>query len=176
MVQNRTQALLQPSQIDPRITTELAPIEDAESLRMEAYIVDRILTANRSDTPEMSRLRQEATDSTDWKLENGLVQYKNRLYVPENDNLRTYIIREAHDQVSTAHPGQSKTIKILRSRYYWPKTTFDNIFVTVQPANALQSLETRPPACYSHYRFPNGPGNIYPWILSPFLLTKLVTT
>jgi hypothetical protein len=41
--------------------------------------------------------------------------------MPDTDNLRTHIIHEAHDQVSTAHPGQNKTIKILRNRYYRPK-------------------------------------------------------
>jgi transposase InsO family protein len=124
MAQNRTQALLQPSQLDPRIVAdlaELAPVEANEPLTIEADIVNRILAANRSDALEMVELRLQMADSTDWKLENGLLQYKNRLFVPEADNLRTYIIREAHNQISTAHPGQNKTIKILRSRYYWPK-------------------------------------------------------
>jgi transposase InsO family protein len=30
------------------------------------------------------------------------------------------LIREAHDQISSAHPGQSKTARILAQRYYWP--------------------------------------------------------
>jgi hypothetical protein len=130
MAQNRTQAILQPSQLDPRILAdltpdstllkgkaELAPVEASEPLAREANdIVDRILTANRSNSPQMAELRLQVADSADWKLENGLLQYKNRLYVPETDNLRTYIIQEAHNQVSTAHPGQNKTIKMLRSR------------------------------------------------------------
>jgi hypothetical protein len=105
MAQNRTQALLQPSQLDPRILAdlspdptilegkaELAPVEANEPLATEVDIVDRILAANQSDAPKMVELRLQAADSTDWKLENGLLQYRNRLFVPETDNLRTYII------------------------------------------------------------------------------------
>ena len=134
MAQNRVQALLQPSQLDPRIRTnlppvvdlpegktELAPVETTEPFPVEANIVDQILAANRGDAPEMIELRSQTADSNDWKLENGLLQYKNRLFVPGTNNLRTHLIHEAHDQVSTAHPGQNKTIRILRSRYYWPK-------------------------------------------------------
>jgi Reverse transcriptase (RNA-dependent DNA polymerase)/RNase H-like domain found in reverse transcriptase/Integrase zinc binding domain/Integrase core domain/Chromo (CHRromatin Organisation MOdifier) domain/Retroviral aspartyl protease len=150
MAQNRTQALLQPSQLDPRILAdlpsdlillegkvELAPVEVNESLTPGADIVDQILAANRGDTPEMVELRLEVADSADWKLENGLLQYKNRLFVPRADNLRTYIIREAHNQISTAHPGQNKTIKILRSRYYWPKMS-DHIRQYIRNCAACQ--------------------------------------
>ena len=39
--------------------------------------------------------------------------------VPKVDNLPTALIKEAHDQVSTAHPGQDKTYHLLRPRYFW---------------------------------------------------------
>ena len=39
--------------------------------------------------------------------------------------LRTAVIREAYDQVSTAHPGREKTYKLLRPRYYWPNMIRD---------------------------------------------------
>ena len=42
-------------------------------------------------------------------LEDGLLLYNERLVIPETDHLRTDLIKEAHEQVSTAHPGQDKT-------------------------------------------------------------------
>ena len=45
--------------------------------------------------------------------------YEERLVVPSDHNLQTELIREAHDQISTAHPGREKTHRILRKRYYW---------------------------------------------------------
>ena len=44
---------------------------------------------------------------------------KDKLIVPNTDNLRTDLIREAYEQVSTAHLGRTKTIRLLASRYYW---------------------------------------------------------
>lgn len=41
------------------------------------------------------------------------------MIVPDADYLRTHLIREVHDQVSTAHPGRDKTYQLLKDRYYW---------------------------------------------------------
>ena len=45
--------------------------------------------------------------------------------VAEENNLRTRLIKEAHAQVSTAHPGKNKTRKLIGDRYYWPGMTSD---------------------------------------------------
>jgi transposase InsO family protein len=39
--------------------------------------------------------------------------------VPDVAYLRTHLIREVHDQISTAHPGRDKTYRLLKDRYYW---------------------------------------------------------
>ena len=36
-----------------------------------------------------------------------------------SSHLHTELIKEAHKQVSTAHPGRDKTYRLLRARYYW---------------------------------------------------------
>ena len=50
---------------------------------------------------------------------------KGRVVVPDQDDLRMLLIREAHDQRATAHPGRKKTIRVLRDRYYWKGITSD---------------------------------------------------
>src|SRR5699024_5073809 len=46
---------------------------------------------------------------------------KDRLFVPDdNPELRTRLLDEVHSQVSTAHPGQTKTQQLVQNRYYWP--------------------------------------------------------
>jgi hypothetical protein len=45
--------------------------------------------------------------------------------VLEDNYLQTRLIKEAYAQVSTAHPGKTKTCKILTDRYYWPSMTVD---------------------------------------------------
>jgi hypothetical protein len=39
--------------------------------------------------------------------------------VPDVNNLRTKLIAEAHNQISTAHPGKNKTLAFLARKYYW---------------------------------------------------------
>jgi hypothetical protein len=40
--------------------------------------------------------------------DNGLLRFKNRIYVPPNDELRRLILNEAHRAVYMAHPGVTK--------------------------------------------------------------------
>jgi hypothetical protein len=40
--------------------------------------------------------------------DDGLLRFKNQIYVPPNDNLRRLILNEAHRLVYMAHPGVTK--------------------------------------------------------------------
>lgn len=123
----RTRALLSKDQIDPHVLEDLGidPEDtsitaiDQEEMDEPIILVDRILRANR-ETESMEALRAEATrEESDLTLEDGLLLYDERLLVPDVDNLRTELIREAHDHLPTAHPGRDKTHRMLRTRYYW---------------------------------------------------------
>jgi transposase InsO family protein len=125
----RTRAFLSQDQIDPRVLEDLginleadnliAPIE-TELFQESMGITDRILQTNRT-LPSLRALRTQAGRNTDpsLTLEDDLLLYDGRLMVPQTDNLRTDLISEAHNQVSTAHPGRDKTYRLLRARYYW---------------------------------------------------------
>lgn len=54
--------------------------------------------------------RSEELDPFPWKL-----------WIPEE--LTYELIRKAHDNVTAARGGISKTIHRLREKYYWPKMT-----------------------------------------------------
>ncbi|KAG0154445.1 hypothetical protein PDIDSM_13 [Penicillium digitatum] len=47
--------------------------------------------------------------------------YRNRLYVPDNDELKAEILRLCHDKPTVGHPGRSKTYELLSREYYWPR-------------------------------------------------------
>jgi hypothetical protein len=126
----RTKALLSQDQIDPRVLRDLgvdiavvdsmSPV-DKEDFDEPLGLIDRLLRANR-DSQSLDALRAQAlTDDTKgFELEDGLLLYTGRLVVPWADNLPTDLIKEAHTQVSTAHPGRDKTYRLLRpdeSRY-----------------------------------------------------------
>jgi len=59
-------------------------------------------------------MRQSDPEQKDWKLEKGLLFYRNWLVVPDTDNIQTNIVREAHAQISTAHTGKKKTSKLVK--------------------------------------------------------------
>jgi len=97
----------------------------------EIELIDSLLQTNReSDSLQEYRKKAQDADLVDhgqlrWTLEEGLLKYQDRLVVADEENLRTKLIAEAHNQVSTAHPGRNKTCKIIRARYYWPRMIKD---------------------------------------------------
>jgi hypothetical protein len=126
----RTRALLQPDQLDARILEELGKNEEPsevaalEDLSESLSLVSRLLTANRTaESLETLRKRARNGERKDLVLKDGLILFQGRLIVPDIDQLRTDLIKEAHEQVSTAHPGYRKTIRLLTDRYYWKGLT-----------------------------------------------------
>src|SRR5271168_3846917 len=56
----------------------------------------------------------------DWKIENNLLFYKERCYVPDNLELRRRIAHQYHDTLPTGHPGQLRTQELIQEHYWWP--------------------------------------------------------
>ena len=59
--------------------------------------------------------------SPDWTLDDGLLHYKNRIYVPDSGDLRLKVVQYKHDHVLSGHFGQNKTIQLVHREYAWPK-------------------------------------------------------
>ena len=55
----------------------------------------------------------------DWTEANGLLYYKNGLYIPENEALQTQIAKGCHDSQVAGHFGQEKTIEIVTRDFHW---------------------------------------------------------
>jgi hypothetical protein len=51
--------------------------------------------------------------------EQGTIWFKNRISVPDIDNLRETILKEAHDSVYSIHPGSTKMYQDLKQKYWW---------------------------------------------------------
>ena len=54
----------------------------------------------------------------DCSADGGVLFYRGRKWVPDNDELRTAIISGAHDSLVTGHPGRELTYKILARDYF----------------------------------------------------------
>ena len=56
----------------------------------------------------------------DWNLEEGLILYKGKIYVPKSAELRRDIVKLHHDSIATGHPGRWKTYELVTQNYWWP--------------------------------------------------------
>jgi hypothetical protein len=50
----------------------------------------------------------------------GLLTYKGRLYIPNCDDLKRFIMDELHKRPYTGHLGYQKMITATRKLFYWP--------------------------------------------------------
>jgi len=57
------------------------------------------------------------------ELRENLVFYRDRLWVPENDELRLMIFRDLHDSSVGGHPGKTKLMELFSRHYWWPSWT-----------------------------------------------------
>jgi hypothetical protein len=61
------------------------------------------------------------SDKPDLSIDkNGLLQFKNRLYIPDLAELNITFLEEVHKKPYSGHPGYQKMITPLRKLFYWP--------------------------------------------------------
>uniref|UniRef100_A0A1U7VL06 Uncharacterized protein LOC104217178 n=1 Tax=Nicotiana sylvestris TaxID=4096 RepID=A0A1U7VL06_NICSY len=59
-------------------------------------------------------------------MEDGFLKVKrNQLYVPKGGDLRRTLLAECHDTLWVGHPGEERTMALLRRAYYWPQMAND---------------------------------------------------
>ena len=75
-----------------------------------------ILSAQKSD-----EYIYEHKSDPQWSIdEQGLYCYDDRIWVPDSDNLRLWILLNCHDHPISGHYGQNKTLDLVRRNYTWP--------------------------------------------------------
>ena len=82
---------------------------------------------NHTDEDEMyvqikDKLRQQILEKNyeGYQLEeDGLLTYKNRIYIPNISDLRRVVMGEIHQAPYSGHPGYHKTIATARKQYFW---------------------------------------------------------
>lgn len=78
----------------------------------QIQIIDRICQANC----KWNHKQHIENGDSAWTREGELLLYQNRLYVPDQDDLRVKLLDQIHQKISTAHPGKSKTQRLLKER------------------------------------------------------------
>ncbi|WVZ52533.1 LOW QUALITY PROTEIN: hypothetical protein U9M48_003581, partial [Paspalum notatum var. saurae] len=92
------------------------------NLVLEPTIKDQIIAAQKQDKG-MSHIRDEINDRKKacFKLDEGVLWFKNRLVVPKDMELRKKILDEAHTSMFTLHPGSNKMNQDLKQKFWWTR-------------------------------------------------------
>ncbi|KAI3815635.1 hypothetical protein L1987_15312 [Smallanthus sonchifolius] len=97
------------------------------NIRIQNDIQSRILEAQNLSVTE-GNMYNEMSCGAELQLEtkpNGLLYFLNRIWIPDRDNLRTFIMNEAHKTRYSVHPGADKMNNDLRTQYWWPSMKKD---------------------------------------------------
>jgi hypothetical protein len=92
----------------------------------ETDVKERVRNAQGTDPffqTVTSYLQQEPTGIKygDYQMmEEGLLTYRSRLYIPDCDDLKRFILDELHERPYSSHPGYHKMITATRRQFYWP--------------------------------------------------------
>ena len=121
----RVQTLLPPEVFRQ---TDLMLVETDRSIQQiidDEYPNDELI----QETLELLRTgvrRSKKFTLAECTFRDGKLYYRNRLVVPDHDELKIKLLRHVHDSPVGGHLGRSKTLEILQREYYWPNM-FDSV-------------------------------------------------
>jgi hypothetical protein len=52
-----------------------------------------------------------------------IYEYQGRIVIPDDENVKRQLLRNAHDHVTSGHPRIQETIKRVQLLTYWPNMT-----------------------------------------------------
>ena len=74
---------------------------------------------NQLQDPDLARIVEHITECPDFGIVNGILYFRNRLCVPNVDDLKNEIITEAHGTRYSMHPGSTKIYRNLKNHFWW---------------------------------------------------------
>ncbi|MBW0593297.1 hypothetical protein O181_133012 [Austropuccinia psidii MF-1] len=95
------------------------------SIKVEVFsdLVDKIQKEVWQDKDYKEILKQLARGESipDYSLEPQakLLLFKDRVVIPSNEELQLNILQTCHDSPLAGHPGQEKTLKLIKRDFYW---------------------------------------------------------
>ena len=69
---------------------------------------------------ELKSGRGRTFRAAEWREDDGLLFFRDRIYVPRDLNLRRRILEQHHDSRIAGHPGCWKTLELISRNYWWP--------------------------------------------------------
>ena len=89
--------------------------------------------------------RPEFGNPEDWSEDEGILLYKDKVYVPPDEQLYRDIVKIYHDAPVMGHPGIQKTYDLVKREYIWPgMRRFVTQYVKGCPACQINKVNTHP--------------------------------
>ena len=116
----------------------LPPDDDNEGITllppsMFVHVIDATLsyriTSASSDNPLVLQALQSMNEDisptfhsflSDWQITEGVLTYKGRIYIPDNDHLHCTILLHHHNHETADHPSFLKTCQLVAAEFWWP--------------------------------------------------------
>ena len=102
----------------------LQEIKEAQITDLYAQIVRSRLESNMDTSEDFAMSTSSLTHSSspyaNFSVENGWLKRKGKIYVPCARELRIKVLQENHDSPCAGHPGQDKTVQLVRRTFWWP--------------------------------------------------------
>ena len=93
----------------------------------ERSILDAIKTGKDNDefvvkaVQELKKGKGRSLRAAEWAVEDGLIYFRGKVYVPRDSDLRRRIVEQHHDSAAAGHPGRFKTLELVSRNYWWPQ-------------------------------------------------------
>jgi hypothetical protein len=134
----------------------------------KTYLKDRILevvTANQHYVQFKEILQQNDIQHKykDYKLEeDGILLFRNRVYVPNSQELRNLVLKEMHNVPYVGHIGCHKTIKTIRGQYFVfvMKKDVTDYVTRCMECQKVKAGHRHPAGLLQPFRFLNGNGKL----------------
>jgi len=105
-------------------------LEGVELVGVEQKILSDIRKGNRNGDQEEPIAKvarelwssaNEAVHSSEWLNIDGLLRFREKIYVPRSLDLCRQIVALCHDTQIAGHPGHWKTLELVSRNYWWPQ-------------------------------------------------------
>lgn len=139
-LKNRERVVLPANRFNPDVYQELTANISINALDtvLQNTPIDEVIAAayTRSDMAKQLIAALEDPFTTKWpqeyrktlriamqdcQLHNNKIYYKEKLWIPPDDELKVQIIYRTHSSGPGGHPGRTKTIDLISRSYWWPQ-------------------------------------------------------
>jgi len=103
-------------------TTEFREKEEGE-IQKANNVEDEIQSIKRNLEEGKKEMKGIALGLCQWK--DGLLWYQGKIWIPNDEGIRTTLITKHHEPPQAGHGGTAKTTELISRRYYWPKIRED---------------------------------------------------